>query len=153
MNTVWLALGSNLGDRSTMLEKAREFLSAHVTLLDLSPCLETQAEYITHQPPFLNQVVKGQTLLDPMPLLNFVKNIEKDLGRKTREQYGPREIDIDILYFNNLVLETDNLCIPHPLIGERRFVLEPLSIIAPDFSCPRSQKTILSMLEALKHAA
>jgi 2-amino-4-hydroxy-6-hydroxymethyldihydropteridine diphosphokinase len=129
---VYLGLGSNLGDRKENLRQACEFLeSDYTTFVQGSSIHETEPFGVEDQPKFLNMVCEIETELSPRDLLLFVKNIEKKLGRKKREKWGPREIDIDILYYGDLVVDEPDLKIPHPGIKERDFVLKPLEEIAP----------------------
>lgn len=140
---VWLALGSNLGDRLENLCQAREELSTQVTLEKCSSIYETPPWGFEDQPAFLNQVVIGNTHLTPEDLLKFVKKIESDLGRILTFKNGPRLIDIDILLYGDQVVEMDNLIIPHPRMLERGFVLMPLAEIDPNLVIPGQSKTIL----------
>lgn len=149
MADVFIALGGNEGDRLALLTEALASLEAAVQLGPRSPIYETAPKYVTDQPAFLNMVVAGQTVLTPEPLLNFLKVIERDLGRVTGRRYGPRPIDLDILFYDDLQMETLRLTIPHPRIAERRFVLQPLADIAADLRDPNSGQTVLAMLAAL----
>ncbi|MBU1992755.1 MAG: 2-amino-4-hydroxy-6-hydroxymethyldihydropteridine diphosphokinase [Patescibacteria group bacterium] len=128
MTEVYLGLGSNIGDREGNLEKACEMVGA----LKKSSIHETEPFGVLDQPKFLNMVCKIETELSPRELLNHVKNIEKKIGRKKREKWGPREIDIDILFYGDIIVDEPDLQIPHPGISEREFVLKPLREIAPD---------------------
>ncbi len=136
MNRVFLSLGSNMGDRQAYLQQAREALARHVKILAASSIYETEPWGYTEQPGFLNQVLLGETDLRPGALLDFAKFLEAELGRTPTFRYGPREIDIDILFYNNLVMETPHLTIPHPTLHKRAFVLVPLAEIAPDLRHP-----------------
>ena len=124
---VYLGLGSNLGDREGNLLQACELLGC----LEKSKIHETEPFGVLDQPKFLNMVCEIETELSPRELLLFVKNIEKKLGRKKREKWGPREIDIDILFYGDQIIDEPDLKIPHPGIKERDFVLKPLKEIAP----------------------
>jgi len=139
---VWLALGSNLGDRFENLRQAREELSTQVTLEKCSSTYETPPWGFEDQPAFFNQVVIGYTQLIPEDLLKFVKKIESDLGRILTFKNGPRLIDIDIMLYGALVVELENLAIPHPRMLERGFVLMPLAEIDPGLVIPGKLKTI-----------
>jgi 2-amino-4-hydroxy-6-hydroxymethyldihydropteridine diphosphokinase len=122
---VWLALGSNLGDRDAYLAAARDALSkAGVALVRESRVAETDPVGITNQPRFKNQVLEVETTLDPRQLLERVKRIEHELGRQARERWGPREIDIDILRYDNRSVDEPGLHIPHPELQNRPFLLE-----------------------------
>jgi 2-amino-4-hydroxy-6-hydroxymethyldihydropteridine diphosphokinase len=129
LKTVYLGLGSNLGDRAANLAAARERLAP---IKRASSIYETEPREMPNQPWFLNQVIEIETDLFPKQLLARTQKIERDLGRKRTVDKGPRTIDIDILLFGESVIHTAELEIPHPRLAERRFVLEPLAEIAPD---------------------
>ena len=139
---VYLGLGSNLGDREQNLLDAIERLGQSVAVSQISSPYDTKPVGYDDQPRFLNAVVKGETELTPDDLLAFVKKIEVDLGRTANFVNGPRLIDIDILLYNDVVMDTPPLTIPHARYAERAFVLMPLSEIAPDVVCPIRHKTI-----------
>lgn len=149
MVLIYLALGSNIGDRKTYLEQALQLLTKPVNILKKSRVFHTSPQYETNQPEFLNQVIKAETFLSPLDLFKNIKDIEQIMGRKASYRYGPRIIDIDILYYGRQIIRQPSLTIPHPHIAERKFVLEPLCEIAPDFLCPVSQKTVSQMLKNL----
>jgi 2-amino-4-hydroxy-6-hydroxymethyldihydropteridine diphosphokinase len=138
---VYLALGTNLGDRQAHLEKALEQVAHQVTLEARSSVYETEPAYVTDQPQFFNLVVRGSTTLTPHELLHFLKHIEQDLGRVATVRYGPRVIDLDILLYGDLELGDAELTIPHPRITERAFVLVPLAEIAPNLHIPGKHAT------------
>lgn len=139
---VYLALGSNLGDREKQLQEARKRLAAEVQIEQESPVYETDPWGYTDQDNFLNQVVYGLTELEPLELLMFLKNIERNMGRQDGIRYGPRVIDLDILLYSNLNAATDDLEIPHPRMTERAFVMIPLLDIAPDLIIPGVDRTV-----------
>jgi len=149
MTVVDIALGSNLGDRATNLEAAIAALQPEVAVLDRSPIYETDPEYMVDQPAFLNMMVRGETGLQPQDLLRRLKSIERDLGRTPGRRYGPRLIDLDIIYFGDRIVVAPGLTIPHPRMVERAFVLRPLSDIAPDARHPVTGETVLKLLEKL----
>jgi len=149
-NSVYLSLGSNMGDREENLSKAVKQLGGKLIIKELSSIYETDPVGYEQQPKFLNAVVSGMTELDPFELLGFIKRLEGALGRVPNFQNGPRTIDIDILFYNNIVLNTPQLTIPHPRLAERAFVLVPLSEIAPDLICPLRQKKVSSLLANLE---
>ena len=127
---MWLALGSNLGDRSRYLQSAREALrEAGITVVRTSRVAETEPVGIRDQPQFLNQVLEVETSLEPRPLLDAVKAIESQLGRTARERWGPREIDIDILRYDGRVVDEPGLHIPHGELQNRPFLLDLLEEI------------------------
>jgi 2-amino-4-hydroxy-6-hydroxymethyldihydropteridine diphosphokinase len=122
---VWLALGSNLGDREGYLAAARAALKgAGVAVIRESRVAETEPLGITDQPRFLNQVLEVETELEPRALLERVKQIEQQVGRQHRQRWGPREIDVDILRYDNREVNEPGLRIPHPELPNRPFLLE-----------------------------
>ena len=141
-HTVYLALGSNLGDRHENLRQAVAALSPQIDIKAKSHIYETDPWGYEDQPKFLNMAVRGQTYLEPEPLLKHLKRLEIALGRQITFANGPRSIDIDILFFDDLILETPLLTIPHPRLHERGFVLLPLMDIAPDLVHPLLKKSI-----------
>lgn len=149
---IYLGLGSNLGNRQGNLDRAIQMLAPSVNVSLCSAVYDTAPVGNLDQPRFLNMVCKGKTDLPPTDLLRFVKQIENKIGRKTGPINGPRPIDIDILFYNKLVLETPLLVIPHPRLIERAFVLAPLADIAPAFKHPVNGKTISKLLHELKRS-
>ena len=131
MTTVYLAIGSNQGDRLANLKAGLAALAPAVQLTNYSSVYETAAAYVEDQPPFLNAVVAGTTELVPHALLALLKQIEHDCGRRPGLRYGPRPLDLDILLYGEQVLNSADLIIPHPSMFERDFVLRPLAEIAP----------------------
>jgi 2-amino-4-hydroxy-6-hydroxymethyldihydropteridine diphosphokinase len=146
---VYLALGANLGDRPANLCAAIAALPPSVVVRQSSPVYETPPWGLTDQPAFLNMVVKAETRLEPAALLAYLKRIEQELGRAPTVRWGPRLIDMDILFYGDLILNTPGLAIPHPRLHERAFVLVPLSDIAPDLRHPVSGKTVSELLAAV----
>jgi len=150
MTTAYLGLGSNLGDRRRNLEAALEALRAHpqIAVTAVSSFLETDP---VGGPPgqgkFLNAAAGIETDLAPETLLEELKRIERAIGRTPGPRWGPREIDLDILLYGDTVLETADLVIPHPRMRERRFVLEPLSEIAPTARDPVTGLSVRELLE------
>lgn len=136
LHSVYLGLGANLGDRRATLCAARKQLAPSVEIVRCSSLYETPPWGVTDQPPFLNAVCYGRTALNPHNLLVFLKELERDLGRTATKRWGPRVIDLDILFFDDLILSTPSLTIPHSLLHERAFVLVPLHEIAPDLHHP-----------------
>ena len=130
MTGIYLGLGTNLGDRHLNLENAISLINQQVgKILKQSSIHETKAWGKTDQPDFLNLVIKIETKLVPQMLLQKCLSIENEIGRIREEKWGPRLIDIDILYYNDLIIDDENLKIPHPFINEREFVLNPLKEI------------------------
>ncbi|WP_029520350.1 2-amino-4-hydroxy-6-hydroxymethyldihydropteridine diphosphokinase [Persephonella sp. IF05-L8] len=150
MEKIFLALGSNIGNRQKNINQAIEFLSKEIKDIKQAHIYKSKAVGYENQPDFLNTAISGYTDLSPEELLGFVKHIEKQIGRKKRFRWGPREIDIDILFYGNLVLEKENLIIPHPRIHERDFVLKPLCDLEPEFIHPVLKKPLKELLNNLK---
>ncbi len=149
MSIAYLALGTNLGDRSANLWRATTALRPEVKILAQSPIYETPAWGYEDQPAFLNMVVEGETELPPDALLAYVKGIEAELGRTPSFRWGPRLIDIDILLYDDLVLTSPDLTIPHPRLHERAFVLVPLAALAPRLIHPVLGRSIADLLAAV----
>ncbi len=149
MQGVYLSLGTNLGNREENLLKAQELLASNgITVSSASSVYETAAWGKEDQGDFLNQVIKVETVLLPQVLLTEINRIEKEMGRVRFEKWGKRVIDIDILYFNNDIIDQVNLKVPHPEIQQRRFILEPMVEIAADGIHPIHEKTQTELLES-----
>jgi len=147
LKTVYIGLGSNLGDRADNLRKARERIElSGVRVRRGSSLYETEPREMLDQPWFLNQVIETETTLFPRQLLARLLMIERELGRMRFTPKGPRTIDLDILLFGNAVIHAAGLEIPHPRLSERRFVLEPLAELVPDLRPPRGRRTVREML-------
>ncbi|KAF7722729.1 trifunctional dihydropteroate synthetase [Apophysomyces ossiformis] len=149
--TAYIAIGTNVGDKVDNIHRALDMLEteSNCVVLDTSFLYETPAMYYTEQAPFLNAVCKVATCLEPYALLAKLKNIEEALGRKVNFRNGPRPIDLDILFYNDLVMESETLTIPHALMQEREFVLWPLCDIAKDMEHPKLYKTCGQLLSQL----
>jgi 2-amino-4-hydroxy-6-hydroxymethyldihydropteridine diphosphokinase len=148
MNNAYLSLGSNEEDRKQWLERALTILAERCgTIEQQSPIYETAAWGITDQAPFLNMAVHLQTSLEPHELLQQILTIEIELGRQREVKWGPRTLDIDILLFNDDVIDTPELKVPHPFLQERRFTLVPLAAIAADIMHPVYHKTTRQLLD------
>jgi 2-amino-4-hydroxy-6-hydroxymethyldihydropteridine diphosphokinase len=143
-----IALGSNLGDSLTTLEAALEHLAQTpgVTLLKVSPWYQT-SPLGPAQPDYLNGCALLEVTLSAQGMLVILGAIENQFGRVRQQRWGPRTLDLDLLLYGDLVLETADLIIPHPRMGERAFVLVPLAAIAPDLMDPRSGQTISQLLD------
>jgi 2-amino-4-hydroxy-6-hydroxymethyldihydropteridine diphosphokinase len=150
MRHIFLSLGSNLGNRSNNLEKARKLLAAEAGLIVAeSAVYETEPWGHRSESTFFNQILELDTALDPPELLKTVQHIEIRCGRRRSDvKFEARTVDIDILFFNDVQLDSDNLVIPHPLLHLRRFVLMPLADIAPLFIHPVLGTTVKELLDS-----
>jgi len=147
MNKVFLLLGANLGNPATQLAKALEKIESQVGKIEVCSSLyESEAWGVTDQPKFLNQVALVSTSLPPLDILDTIQTIENNLGRVRLSKWGARVIDIDILYFNHVCIQHERLVVPHPYLPDRRFVLVPLSEIAPSFTHPKLGLTTIDLL-------
>jgi len=146
---VYLSLGANVGDRSAQLREATDRLSKLGRVLAVSSLYETEPVEFTQQPWFLNCAVAIETSNTPQQLMASILRIEEKMGRRRVQKKGPRSIDIDILLFGDLIVESKELTIPHPAMHQRRFVLEPLAEIAPQALHPVFKKTIQELLDGL----
>jgi 2-amino-4-hydroxy-6-hydroxymethyldihydropteridine diphosphokinase len=144
---VFLALGSNLGEREENLESAISALQAQGELLAKSRIYETEPVGYEDQPAFLNQVCKVAMKYSPTELLEVTQRIERELGRKPTFPSGPRIIDIDVLFYGERIIHTTNVDIPHPKIPERRFVLVPMCDIAPNLIHPELGKSMRELVD------
>lgn len=148
--TVYLSLGSNLGDRLANLRLALTLLQTLARLEEVSSLYETQPQGVSDQPLFLNAVCRVSTGLEPQALLRFLKNVERETGRQPGgERWGPRPIDLDILLYDDRVLDAPELTVPHPRLAERAFVLVPLCELAPELRHPLLGKTMKELLASV----
>lgn len=148
-NQILMSLGTNVGQRRQNLRRAVRGLQEQIALTAVSPVYETEPWGLTDQPDFLNLCLAGYTTTPPKALLSFCKNLEDEIGREPTVRWGPRLIDIDLLFYDDLVLQEGKLTIPHPRIDGRAFVLIPLADIAPDFVHPQTGETIAQMATAV----
>ena len=148
---IFLALGSNLGNRKTFLTTAVQCLQNHkdISVLQESTVIETAPVGEVDQGAFLNQVIEIKTNLNPLELLAVILAIEKSQGRIRTEKWGPRTLDIDILFFGDTVIQDETLQIPHPELHRRVFVLQPLQEIAPEYIHPILDLPVHAMLDSL----
>lgn len=150
MTTACIGIGSNLGDREAYCREAIDRIRQNrCTIIRTSTFRETKPWGLSNQPPFLNGAVLIKTSLTPHELLKHLLSIETALGRIRTERWGPRVIDLDILLYDSVILQSEALSIPHPHLHERVFALEPLAEIAPDMIHPVLNKTLAALLQEL----
>lgn len=148
LTTIYLLLGSNLGDRAGLLQTTVERIGERIgAVTQASALYETAPWGGIEQPAFLNQVLEVSTIMAPEEVLRIILGIEHESGRVRYERWGARHLDIDILYFGKTVMDTPRLTVPHPRLHERRFTLVPLAEIAPNFVHPVLEKTNSELLE------
>jgi 2-amino-4-hydroxy-6-hydroxymethyldihydropteridine diphosphokinase len=152
MATTYIALGANLGDRAATLRAASARLGEVGTVEAVSPFLDTAPVGYTEQPRFLNAVARLRTDLAPRDLLDALLGIERALGRVRTTRWGPRTIDLDLLLYDDAVIDEPGLVVPHPRLHERRFALIPLAALAPDLAHPIFHRTIGQLLAAVDDA-
>jgi 2-amino-4-hydroxy-6-hydroxymethyldihydropteridine diphosphokinase len=154
MSIIHLGIGSNLGNREENCERAIGLLEENgIKVTRRSSMIETEPWGIEEQPKFINMAVEAETALSPEELLAILKKIEVDIGREPTLRWGPRSIDLDILFYDDIVLKTRELEIPHPGIKEREFVLKPLAEIAPDKVHPVLKTDIRKLLLELRNSS
>lgn len=148
MAEVFLSLGSNIGDRASYLAQSVDEISIHIGLIIKQSALYETAAWGFVSQAFLNQVIFVKTSLSPDNLMDNCLEIERKLGRQrvSDSGYAPRVIDIDVLFYNNLVYSSPSIQVPHPLLHERRFVLVPFCEIAPEFIHPVLHKSVIELL-------
>jgi 2-amino-4-hydroxy-6-hydroxymethyldihydropteridine diphosphokinase len=150
MPTAYIGIGSNLGIREKNCKDAISLLMKDgIAIVKLSSMIETEPWGVTDQPKFINMAIKAETGLEPEELLKVLKKTETAMGRSPGTRWGPRVIDLDILFYDDLVIKTADLEVPHPGIKEREFVVRPLAEIAPEKVHPVLQKSLKMLLEEL----
>jgi len=151
MKTAYLLTGGNLGNRMDYLSKAQKLTAERCgPVIAASGTYETAAWGVTDQPSFYNRLLVVETDLSPEQLMTTLLEIEEEMGRKRTISMGPRTIDLDILFIDNLVIDTALLVVPHPRLQERKFALVPLAEVAPQLIHPVLHKTMLDLLEECK---
>jgi len=151
MNTVYIQLGSNIGERESFITKSMHKVEDDIgKIITASSIFETTAWGNENQNNFLNSVIEIKTPFDAFTILQKSQEIENNLGRERSNKWGERTIDIDILFYNNKIINTKELTVPHPLIQKRKFVLVPLSEIAPNYMHPILKKNISTLLSESK---
>ena len=146
---VYLSLGSNLADRKSNLEAVRSALPPEVLIRKASSLFETEPWGYVDQPDFLNQILLADTFLSATALLAYVKDLEFKIGREPSFRFGPRLVDIDIIFYGDQIIQEPDLEIPHPRFRERAFVLVPLAEISPDLLVPGTDQIVSDLLEEL----
>lgn len=150
MSKAYIGIGTNLGDKEKNIKNAVRLLKEKCEIIKSSPLYKTEPVGFKNQDWFINCVIEARTKLAPYELLHFLKDIEKSMGRAKAIKYGPRIIDLDILYYGDLILKEKNLTIPHPRMHKRLFILAPLVDISPDFIHPKLKKGIKALIADLK---
>ncbi len=150
MHNVFIAIGTNLGDKEENIRQSiKKMEQNNIHIIKKSNVYKTMPYGYKNQPVFLNCVVQAETMLSPEELLYTLLSIEKQMGRKRKIHWGPRIIDLDIIFYDNLIINSSNLKIPHPDMQNREFVLKPLCDIAPNFVHPVLHKTMKELLKEL----
>ncbi len=152
LERVFIGIGSNRGRRRENCKRAVEgiILSGQIRIVEFSPLYESAPWGMSAQGPFVNAVIEVRSALGPMGLLEFLKGLERGLGRRRSARWGPRVIDLDLLFFGRRILNTRRLTLPHPRLHERGFVLRPMNDIAPDFVHPVLMESMRSLFHGLR---
>lgn len=148
--TIYLALGSNLGDRRANLAAGVAHLAPQVAVEQVSSLYETEPAYLLDQPRYLNAVLRGRTALGPHALLALLKQIERELGRTAGVRFGPRVVDLDLLLYGEQTVASETLTVPHPRMHERPFVLVPLAEIAPGLLPPGWSEPVGALAQSVR---
>lgn len=146
MAEAFIAIGSNLNDRKKYMINAVKELCSFSKIVIIAPLYKSEPYGFTNQPYFFNSAILLETDVGPQELLDKLKGVEKKLGRKSCKRWGPRKVDLDIIFYNQKIVKTDQLTIPHSDFHNRNFVLRPLADIAPDFVSPVHHETISQLL-------
>ncbi len=153
MSSVYIGIGSNLGDREANCRTAITLMNEHgIIVRQESSMVATEPWGMTEQPEFINMAVMAETGLSPDGLLDVLKGIEADMGRVHTGRWGPRIIDLDILFYDDMIISTATLIVPHPLLAQREFVLKPLAEISPDYIHPQMKRSVRELLDELGHS-
>lgn len=150
-HTAYLAMGSNMGDKVQYISGAIRALTAHpqIKVMKVSDLIQSKPYGVTDQESFLNGALEIETLLEPEELLDALHDMEDAAGRVRVRRWGPRTLDIDIIFYDKLIYESDNVVIPHPDMQNRDFVLDPLSTLAPYYRHPILGKTVMQLYQEL----
>lgn len=149
MTKIFLGLGSNMGDKTTHIKTAVKLLHEKIFNIEQASLYISQPWGVTEQPDFINTGIMGETRLEPEELLDFVKDVEKRVGRQESFRWGPREIDVDIIFYGDTIFKSKKLNIPHIGAHERDTVLVPLHDLDPEFIHPVFKKTVRQLLEII----
>lgn len=149
MTQIWIALGTNLGDRADNLVTAARLVAGHAAVTGFSHVYESEPWGYTDQPRFLNAVLEGRSELPPLEILRLLKAIEHDMGREPTFRNGPRLIDLDLVAYGDWAFQSSDLTLPHPRMHERLFVLQPLCDLAPDWKHPRYGRTAAQLRDGI----
>jgi 2-amino-4-hydroxy-6-hydroxymethyldihydropteridine diphosphokinase len=153
MTEVYLALGSNVGDSKSYFINAVSLMNSKLKNITQAPIYKSKAAGYTNQPDFLNTALRADTDLAPIKLLEFINKVEKQVGRIERFRWGPREIDIDIIFYGDHIMESEKLTIPHSEFRNRAFVLKPLSDLNPQLIDPVTKTNVQKLFDKLDESS